>query len=158
MTIALSDITDLSHNYRNASEALTFAIDSLESALTATRYSFKGTSRAYLEMRRDMPYAIHETSLPNTHILVNRNYKPLGSNIEAGSKYVIYEDFNNLHVHLTQSQIVEVANRHQDNWLFGDENPPWRDRTAAKTYIKRLKLLLALLNTEASHGAINGIH
>lgn len=86
MAIALSDIADLSRSHLNATEALVFAINSLESALAASRYSFKGITRAHLEMRRDMPYSIHETSIPNTQILVNRNYKPLGSNIETGGR------------------------------------------------------------------------
>lgn len=147
MAIALSDIADLSRSHLNATEALAFAINSLESALAASRYSFKGVTRAYLEMRRDMPYSIHETSIPDTKILVNRNYKPLGSNIETGGELVKYEDFNNLHVHLTQSQIAVVANRGQGSWLFGDDNPPWRGRAPAKAYLKRLKMLLELLKT-----------
>ena len=150
MTIALSDMSDLSRNHRNATEALAFAINSLESALAASRYSFKGVTRAYLEMRRDMPYAIHETSIPNTQVFLNRNYKPLGSNIETGDERVKYEDFNNLHVCLTQSQIAEVANRNQGIWLFGDENPPWKSRAAAKVYLNRLKMLLELLKS-ANH-------
>lgn len=147
MTISLSDINDLSGNHSSAIDALNFAINTLESALAVSRYSFKDVNRPYLEMRRDAPYCIHETSIPGTRILVNRNYKPLGSNIETGGKQLEYEDFKNLHVRLTIDQIAAVTNRGRGGYLFGDENPPWKNRTTAKAYLKRLVLLRGLLET-----------
>jgi hypothetical protein len=37
-----------------------------------------------------MPYVIHDTQFPGTQILVNRNYKPIGSNSRAHKNQVIY--------------------------------------------------------------------
>lgn len=145
MTISLAEINDHSRIHRSPIEALNFAINALESALAVSRYSFRGVTRPYLEMRRDMPYAVHETSIPGTQILVNRNYKPLGSNIGTGAEYLRYEDFSNLHVQLTNNQIATVANHGKGVYLFGDENPPWSGRSAAKAYMKRLVILHGLL-------------
>lgn len=147
MAVTLADINDLSRSHGSATDALNFAISSLESALAVSRYSFNGVTRPYLEMRRDMPYCIHGTPIPGTQILVNRNYKPLGNNIETGGEHSKYEDFINLHVRLTNNQIAAVADRGQSSYLFGDENPPWCSRAAAKAYLKRLVLLRGLLET-----------
>jgi hypothetical protein len=147
MVIKLADINDLSRSHGCAIDALNFAINRLETALAVSRYSFSGVTRPYLEMRRDMPYAIHETSIPGTQVLVNRNYKPLGSNIETGGEHLRYEDFTNLHVHLTKGQVASVANRGEEVYLFGDENSPWNSRAAAKAYLKRLVMLRGLLET-----------
>lgn len=145
MAITLADINDISARHTNAATALDFAINHLETALSETRYSYTDVSRPYLEMRRDMPYAILETDLPNTQILVNRNYKPLGSNIDTGGERLVYEDFDNLHVSLTSSQIKTVADQGKGVYLFGDGNPPWSGRAAAKAYLKRLVALRGLL-------------
>lgn len=144
LSITLAEMDDHSHNHPSAIDAVSFAIKSLESALTISRYSFRGVTRPYLEMRRDMPYAIHETSISGTQILVNRNYKPLGSNIEAGEEHLIYEHFSNIHVQLTTLQIASVSNH---GYLFGDENPPWNGRAVAKSYLKRVDMLRKLLET-----------
>jgi len=146
MPITISDLADISRSHKSATEAVTHAIASLNSALSAPRYSVRGPSRAYYEMRRDMPYFIHETSLPDTYVLVNRNYKPLGSNQPTGGDWAKYEDFTNLHVRLTPDQIASVVSPGYSHGLFGDGNPPWSGRKAAKAYVVRLEGLLRFLS------------
>lgn len=138
MPKTIADFPDISRTHKNASEAVAYAIASMESALSAARYSFRGPSRAYYEMRRDMPYFIHETAIADTYILVNRNYKPLGSNQPTGGDHAIYEEFTNLHAHLTPAQIASVVSPGYTHGLFGDGNPPWSGRKAAKAYLARL--------------------
>ena len=88
-----------------------------------------------------MPYVIHETNIPDTYILVNRNYKPLGSNQPTHGDYAVYEDFKNLHVCLTPTQVASVVSPGHTHGLFGDGNPPWSGRKAANAYLSRLQAL-----------------
>lgn len=148
MTIKLSEIPDISQNHRSAVEAVTHAIASLEIALSVPQYYIRSTSRTYQEMRRDMPYVIHETSIPKTQILVNRNYKPVGSTQRGIKEWAKYEDFKNLHVRLAPEQILSVASPDRDSVLFGDGNPPWKGRAAAKEYLQRLQTLLRILKVK----------
>lgn len=142
-------IEDVSGHYSHAREAVGHAIQYLEALLAKPRFIVpKGESRVYLELRRDMPYCIHETSLPSVQILVNRNYKPLGSNSHAHDNYVKYEEYPGGHVALTREQISAVVSPRRTDSLFGDENPPWRNREAATAYLERLKALSALLTAE----------
>jgi hypothetical protein len=141
MPVTYSDLSDLSRSHKSAAEAVAYAIASLESALSVSRYHISGASRDYLEMRRDMPYLIHETTIPETYILVNRNYKPLGSNQPAGGDWAKYEDFTNLHIRLTPAQIASVVSPGYSHGLFGDGNPPWSGRKAAQAYLVRLQRL-----------------
>ncbi|MDP3191039.1 hypothetical protein [Rhodoferax sp.] len=101
MPITIADLPDISRSHNSAVEAVIYAIVSMESVLSVARYSLRGPSIGYYKMRSDMPYIIHATTISNTYILVNRNYKPLGSNQPTGGDDVMYEDFTNLHVHLT---------------------------------------------------------
>jgi hypothetical protein len=78
MPSTISDFPDISQTHRSAREAVGSAIAYLNSALL--RYPIPKGSRSYFEMQRDLPYFIQETALPATYILVNRSYKPLGSN------------------------------------------------------------------------------
>ena len=141
MPMTIEDLSDISRSHNSAAEAVAYAIASMESALSVARYSLRGPSRGYYEMRRDMPYIIHETAIPNTYILVNRNYKPLGSSQPTGGDHAIYEEFTNLHVRLTPDQIASVASPGHMHGLFGDGNPPWSGRKAANAYLARLRVL-----------------
>ena len=141
MPMTIADFPDISRSHIGAAEAVAYAVVSMESALSVARYSFRGPSRGYYEMRRDMPYIIHETAIPDTYILVNRNYKPLGSNQPTGGDHATYEDFANLHVRLTPEQIASVVSPGYSHGLFGDGNPPWSGRKAANAYLARLRVL-----------------
>jgi len=97
----LSNIPDISRNHQSVVEAVTHAIKLLETKLSPHRYYVRFGSRIYQEMRRDMPYRIHKIAIQGTQILVNRNYKPLGSNLSTwGDGVVTYEDYKNHHVQL----------------------------------------------------------
>ncbi len=146
MRINITDLPDISENHSSASEAIEFAITNLEVALSASKFSFKNANCGYYELRRDMPYVIHGTSIENTYILVNRNYKPLGSNKATAFDYVRYEDYTNLHVRLTKQQISSVVSPPHESGLFGDSNPPWSSRANAKAYLVRLQSLHTLIN------------
>lgn len=145
MSLDITDLPDISQNHLSALEAVNFAIEKLENALSVPRFSYKGASRGYYELRRDMPYVIHEMSIENTYILVNRNYKPLGSNKATATDWVKYEDYTNLHVKLTKQQITNVVSTPHEFGLYGDGNPPWRSRANAKAYLTRLKSLQLLI-------------
>lgn len=146
MSLQITDLPDISKIHLDASVAVAFAIDKLEAALSVARFSYKGVSRGYFELRRDMPYIIHETPIENTYILVNRNYKPLGSNKATSTDWIKYEDCTNLHVSLTKTQIASVVSPPHEAGLFGDGNPPWSSRANAKVYLARLKSLQLLIN------------
>lgn len=141
MQMTIENFPDISRHHNSAAEAVAYAIASMESALSVARYSLRGPSRGYYEMRRDMPYIIHETAIPGTYILVNRNYKPLGSNQPTRGDHAVYEDFKNLHVRLTPEQIASVASPGHMHGLFGDGNPPWSGRKVANAYLTRLRVL-----------------
>lgn len=147
-------VADLSHQHSSALAAVEYAIAELQGLLAKPRFSIpKGESRVYVELRRDMPYVIHETALPGTQILVNRNYKPLGNNSRAHRNQVNYEQHLVGHVRLTPEQIASVVSPGRQRGLFGDENPPWSGKKAALTYLARLERLRELLSSTASSAA-----
>jgi hypothetical protein len=96
-------------------------------------------------MQRDLPYFIQETALPATYILVNRSYKPLGSNLPAGNRGVNYEDFQALHVCLTPEEVASVVSPGSSHGLYRSINSPWIGKRAAEDYLIRLELLYQLL-------------
>lgn len=147
-------IEDISARHSSAKDAVRHAIESLEGLLAKPRFTIgKGESRQYLELRRDMPYVVHETSLTDTQILVNRNYKPLGSNSRAHQNDVNYEEHDVGHIHLSNEQIATVTSPGRERGLFGDGNPPWRGRKEAKEYLARLKRLYELLSRSTKSSA-----
>ena len=96
------EVEDISASHASPTKAVEHAINQLNAALAKSRYGFRGESRLYLELRRDLPYIVHETVLPSTQILVNRNYKPLGHNARTSGIHVEYEQHRNLLVRLSQ--------------------------------------------------------
>lgn len=145
MTTKISS-QDISAVHSSARDAVDHAIRTLSDLLQKPRFVIpKGDSTLYRELRRDMPYAIHETELLDTQILVNRNYKPLGNNSNTGEDWVVYEEATNGHVRLTASQIAAVVSPGCVRSLFGDGNTPWSGRQAASAYLERLKALRRLI-------------
>jgi hypothetical protein len=145
------EVSSICASHASALEAVDHAIRSVEAALAKPRYVVpKGETKAYLEMRRDLPYIIHETDLPETQILVNRDYKPLGDNARTGERWVKYEDFKNMHVRLTTAEIKSVVSDGRERGLFGDGNPPWAGRRGAEAYLERLKRLRVILRLHSS--------
>jgi hypothetical protein len=88
--ISPEDLEDISSNFADAFAAIESAIILIVKALAEKRYHIPRYSRQWMEMRCYLPYAVHPTELPNTQILVNRHYKPVGSN-QPTKNWVNYE-------------------------------------------------------------------
>lgn len=143
----ITDLPSVTQSYKSAADAVAHAITYLEALLAERWKAIKGESQTYNLMRRDCPYAIHRTEVDGTFILVNRNYKPIGSNIETGSTHVRYEDCPSLHVRLTPGQMRSVG-CDSENYLFGGRvKSPWDSRQDAEIYLEKLRGL---------HGALMG--
>ena len=142
------EIEDISGSYSNATEAVTHAIKSLSDLLSAPRYSVRATSPTYLKLRRDLPYVIHSTGIPGTYLLVNRNYKPVGSNSSSHENWVDYDKCTNLHVCVSPEQIASIVTPGHEFGLFADGNPPWISREFAEAYLLRLRSLLAIITKQ----------
>lgn len=140
-----SELPDLSRAHASAKEAVGHAIQWLSAFLSKPGFNVKSGGHIYRSMRRDFPYVIHDTDIKDTQILVNREYKPVGSNVPRSGPFANYEEFTNLHVKLSASQIQSVVSAPHERGLFGDGNPPWRKKSYAKDYLERLRRLYALL-------------
>jgi len=138
----VSQLEDLSRSYPDAKAATRHALALLEASLTHKRYSPSPNTWRYHELRRDLPYVIHEVDLPDTWILVNREYKPVGSNMRSRDGFAVYEDYPNLHVHMTRKQLVALRFLGSGRALFSGSCTPWNSRSDAKAYIVRLNRLL----------------
>lgn len=139
------ELPDLSRTYASAREAVGHSIQWLSALLDKPGFNVKSGGRIYLSMRRDFPYVLHDTDIEGTQILVNREYKPVGSPIPHSGPWANYEEFTNLHVRLSPSEIKSVVSAPHERGLFGDGNPPWRKKSYAKDYLERLRRLYALL-------------
>src|SRR5687768_1484842 len=102
----LSELVDLSRHHPDVRAAVEFAILRLEATMRCPKHWRRRdrTSEVHLGLRRDLPYRIHSTDLTGTQILINREQKPVGSNVPSGGKYLRYEDYPNSHVRLTPEQ------------------------------------------------------
>jgi len=142
----VSELVDLSWAHRSAAAAVRQAIQTLGMAFATRRYPPIWRTRPYFELRRDLPYVIHAAGRPNAMILVNRQYKPVGSNIPSGLQWARYEDYRNLHMWLSPEQIEQIRDPEYDNAMFGDGSAPWLGRAPAKAYLQRLIRLLDFLS------------
>ena len=88
---------------------------------------------------------LHETNIPATSIVLNRNYKPLGDNSRTGENWVDYDTAIAGHVILTTNQIRTFTYHDRERSLFDDGNPPWFGRKEATSYLSRLRILAGLL-------------
>jgi hypothetical protein len=146
MPTAKNKPKDISSSHASASDAVNYAILFLEAELSKKRFLVPpGESELFLQMRRDLPYFIHDTDLSNTQILLNRNYKPLGNNSRTGEGWVDYKLATNSHVQLTLQQIASTVSEGCTRGLFNDGNPPWRGRKEATVYLERLLKFRELL-------------
>lgn len=142
--LTISDLPDMSNSYRSAAEAVWHAIVLVEVILSSARKGRLPIEKI-LVLRRDAPYFIHDTAYPRTQILLNRNYKPVGSNLPDCDTWVDYEDYPQAHVQLTADDIAKVVAPPYDRGLFGDGCQPWRSRGDTQAYLERLRLLHRLL-------------
>lgn len=141
MENGIENLQDLSRAHGSALEALKHAIRDLRASLSAPRFKVKAGGHIWLEMRRDMPYVMMTFDESGRRILVNRQYKPVGSNVPTGGKWAEYEDFPEAHLTLTNEQVKHAVSPGRDFGLFGDEDPPWGNRRHAKSYLDRLLVL-----------------
>jgi hypothetical protein len=139
------ELEDLSRSHSSAKVAVNHAIQWLSALLSKSGFSVKAGGLTYRTMRRDLPYVIHDTSIPGTQILVNRHYKPVGSNVPSSGPNAVYEEFANLHVQLGAEEILTVVSKPHERGLFGDGNAPWHSKSNAKAYLERLQTLHTLL-------------
>ena len=143
--IELSNLDDVSDVYASPVEALEQAGWLIEHALDTAQ--FPASRLIQMKMRRDLLYFIKQLDAPGTtQILLNRQYKPLGSTI-AGTIYSVrYENYPQLHVHLTQAQIIEASTWPGSSALFHDGTQPWLARREAEAYLRRLRRLYELVD------------
>lgn len=147
----VTDLPNLAQSHNSAADAVAHAIGYLETVLGKRWKRIDVDSETYNILRRDCPYVIQETTSEGTFILMNRNYKPLGSNLETGSPRVKYENYPNLHVRLTPDQIKWVTGHPSASYLFGEQvNPPWASRADAEKYLAKLRELYGMLAEELS--------
>lgn len=139
MTAKVLKLPDISESHATALEAVDFAVNFMVELLGRPRYPVpRGVTPLYLQMRRDLPYVIHETTNPDTQILVNRNYKPLGNCSPTAEDWVDYELFTNGHVHLSAAQVHAICAPDRERSLFGDGAPPWNGKRYATAYMTKL--------------------
>ena len=97
-------------------------------------------------LRPYLPYLIHVTPITGIHILVNRDYKPLGLDI---SYYVDYGLYPQVHVTNTEMKlIIPSFFYHQkcfeiEGVFFNDGCTPWSSKRHAQKLFTRLIGLLA---------------
>jgi hypothetical protein len=142
------DVQDIHDAHPTAAHAVAHAIRAVEALLARPEFWVpQGENRIFFELMRDLPYQVHEAdSLKDTQILVNRHYKPVGNAARAGEGWSTYERQTNLHVRLSAQQIGELSTPLRPGWLFSDADAPWKGRTAAEAYLRRLQELLRLLH------------
>jgi hypothetical protein len=128
--------------FQGPSNAVDFAIQYMEGLLALPRYSVRYTSRAYKEMRAWLPYAVLAID-GNIGILVNRNYKPVGS---TSSAYVEYARFTHLHVEVDQRRWSVLSSFEATGvFLYDDGCTPSGSRADAEAYLHRLRILRSLI-------------
>lgn len=148
----LAQLEDRSRAYRTPLEAVKASYQSLHYALQQSNFTAATSADAllYYVMRRDLPYALHETELSGTRILVNRQYKPIGYPWDRFDRsFVVYEDYTGLHVQATEELLKQIsAPGASFSWLFSDSRAPWRGRREARTYETRLFHLMGALEAD----------
>ena len=139
------DIEDLTARFVSPAKSVRYAIAYIELALAAPRFSVNSRSIAYLEMRHHLPYRLHTAGVEGKWLLVNRHYKPVGSN--RPKEWVSYEADARQHFEITEAQAAQVSDPEhvRSKGLYGDGSTPWSSRSDATAYLARLKLLLAVL-------------
>src|SRR5882724_2711012 len=131
------EVPDISATHTSPLQAIDHAMRAVEAHLAKPDFWVPiGENAIYLGLVRDLPYMAHETHLPGTQILVNRNYKPLGNNARPDEGWADYEQQLNLHVRLSPVQIAEVASPLKALALFSDKDAPWQGREEAAAYLE----------------------
>ncbi len=106
----------------------------------------KFSANSVRTLRSYLPYVIHETPITGFHIIVNRDYKPLGLDICNWVDYGLYPQ-----VHVTDVEVALIIPSfffHQkcfgiEGVFFNDECTPWSSKRHAQKLFTRLIGLLA---------------
>jgi len=139
---ARSLVSDISHQFVSARNAVEFSIAYLECLLRVSRFKVYSAAPVYWEMRFWLPYEVPVVA-GNMHILVNRDYKPIGQTTEAWADYA---KFDHLHLALSQDQVALVSRRRSDQgYFFNDACPPWNSRKDAEDYLEKLRCLYSVI-------------
>jgi len=123
------------------------AAKSLQQSAGLKKNSYgKFSATAVRALRPYLPYVIHETPITGVHIIVNRNYKPLGLDICNWVDYALYPQ-----VHVTDAELKLITPSffyHQQSCdiegiFFNDGCTPWSSKRHAQKLFTRLIELLA---------------
>ena len=106
----------------------------------------KFSAIAVRALRPYLPYVIHVTPITGVHILVNRDYRPLGLDISYCVDYALYPQ-----VHVTDAEVSLITSSffyHQQSCgiegpFFNDGCTPWSSKLNAQRLLTRLIELLA---------------
>lgn len=136
--IARDSVQPMDARFASAANAVDFAIAYVEGLLEQPRYRLDTKSIAYWEMRLWLPYAANPVE-GDTHVLVNRYYKPVGSTSREHVDYVAYP---HLSLRLRGDGWRAFSHRTAEQpFLFNDGCAPWHSRQDAEAYLGRLKEL-----------------
>lgn len=136
--IARDSVQALDGKFANAANAVDFAIAYVDGLLAQPRFLLNTKSVAYWEMRFWLPYGANRVE-GDTHILVNRYYKPAGS---TSREHLDYAAYPHLSLRLDDDSWRAFAHRTAEQpFLFNDGCPPWHSRQDAEAYLGRLKEL-----------------
>ncbi len=123
------------------------AAKSLQQAAGLKPYAYdKFSANAVRALRPYLPYVIHGTQITGIHIIVNRDYRPLGLDISYYVDYGLYPQ-----VHVTDAEVELIIPSffyHQkcseiEGTFFNDGCTPWSSKRHAQKLFTRLIRLLA---------------
>ena len=143
--IVRSETADLSRKFVSAANAVDYAAAYVEVLLRQQRFRVDSNALASWEMRSWLPYgAVPVPTMGAGHILVNRNYKPVGS---PATVFAQYEAFAHLHIQLADDGWRSFAAPGSGQaFLYNDGCLPWRNRQNAEAYLGRLNELQRFLS------------
>lgn len=136
--IARDSVQALGGKFAGAANAADFSIAYVEGILAQPRFRLSTQSVAYWEMRLWLPYGANRVK-GDSHILVNRYYKPVGS---TSDEHVDYEKYPHLGLRLSGEGWRAFAHPTAEQpFLYNDGCTPWHNRQNAETYLRRLREL-----------------
>jgi hypothetical protein len=106
-------------------------------------------SKAIRALRSDIPYAIHTTDIAGTHVILNRDYKPIGLSTTA---WVDYDQYPSAHISDAElKRVIPYFTYHQkshhiEGRFFQDDCYPWASKKHATALMNLLVKLLASLH------------
>lgn len=145
----IENVTNYPTLKAGAYQAVLYGEELLAELLARQRFSVRKDSECHSQLRQCLVYCIHETSVPNRKILLNRNYKPIGSSVPSGGPYADYDVEVSRHVHLTEEQVRQFGTPRCPGFLYLDDTKPWLSRKLAERYLSEVSRLKGLLHANA---------